>query len=53
MKQVYIAMAFTFAIIGAQAFSNWRAGRKHRASTGQADADGRIWLIVDREFIEE
>ena len=54
MEQVYFATAVAFAIIGAQAFSNWRARRNHRKSSiGKADADGRIWLIIDREFIEE
>ena len=54
MTQVYLAIAIAFAIIGAKAFLNRRARRNHRKSSiGKADADGRIWLIIDREFIEE
>ncbi len=61
MEQVYFATAVTFAIIGRQAFINWRAERKHMKSLfGQADADGRVWLItsgisglIGGEYIEE
>lgn len=54
MEQVYIATAIAFAIIGRQAFINWRAERIHRKShIGHEDAEGRIWLILDREYIEE
>ena len=61
MEQVYITTAIAFAIIGRQAFINWRAERNYRKSlVGQEDAEGRIWLItsgtsglVGGEYIEE
>ena len=61
MEQVYIATAIAFAIIGRQAFINWRAERNYRKSLiGHEDAEGRIWLItpgttglIGGEFIEE
>lgn len=60
MEQVYFAIAFTFAIIGAQAFRNWRAERNHRKSIiARQDEDGRVWIItsgtagyIGGEFIE-
>lgn len=61
MEQVYITAATAFAIIGAQALANWRAGIRHRKQLiGKQDAEGRIWLITDGttgliggEYIEE
>lgn len=61
MTQVYLAIAVTFATIGAMAFYNWRARRNHyRSLSGRMDADGRVWLItsgsagfIGGEFIEE
>ena len=50
MEQVYLSTAFAFALIAAKALENRRAPRKDRS---RKDADGRVWTIIDREFIEE
>lgn len=55
MEQViYVSATYAFALIAAMAIAERRAARNHRkSSVGKADADGRVWTIIDREFIEE
>lgn len=54
MEQViYVSATYAFALT-AMAIAERRAARNHRKSSlGKTDADGRVWTIIDREFIEE
>lgn len=55
MEQViYVSVTYAFALIAALHAAERIAARNHRKSSmGKTDADGRVWTIIDREFIEE